>query len=137
MELLQRVFLLTDEDEASRAVVDHDGVAVIDDVERGRLVIEVDWGQVGFLRVADVNRGLVMSILAGCKFGFQVTPVSRSKRVAVIPCVLRMVILRNSSRCQKKNAENDGKKPSFMHVQPRDRGLKLGVQVAIRDYLAP
>jgi hypothetical protein len=48
-----------------------------------------------------------------------------------------MVILRNGSGRQKKNAESDGNKLSFMHVQPRERGLKLGVQVAIRDYLAP
>ena len=79
MELLERVFSLSDRNEASRAVVDHDGMAVIDDMERRRLIFEVDRGQSYFLRLADVDGRLVMTILARCKLWFQVTPMTRSE----------------------------------------------------------
>lgn len=58
-------------DEASGLVVDHNGVTVIDDVKRRRLVIEADRGQVGFLRIADGNGRLAMPVLAQSKLLFE------------------------------------------------------------------
>src|SRR5215472_275355 len=89
MELLERVFLLSDRNEASGAVVDHDGMAVIDDVEWRSLIFELDRGQSCFLRVTDVDGRLVMTILARCELWSQLTPMTRAKCVPVIPGVLR------------------------------------------------
>lgn len=52
MKLFERVLLVADQNEAARAVADHNGMAVIDDVELRRLIFEADRRQVCFLRVA-------------------------------------------------------------------------------------
>src|SRR5262249_17159967 len=77
VELLERVFLVADRNKASRAVVHHDGMGVIDDVERRGLIFEPDLWQGSFLRVADVDGGLAMPGLTRCKLRFQVTPMTR------------------------------------------------------------
>src|SRR5215468_10414983 len=121
MKLLQHVFLVTDQDEASGTVIDHDGVAVIDDVERGRLVFEVDRRQVCLLRIADVNGGLVMSSLARCELWFQVAPMIRPKLGSVIPSVLGVMLLRGTTQRQYKNTEDKRNERQFGHVQPREK----------------
>jgi hypothetical protein len=44
-------------------------MAVVDDVQRGRLVVEANGRQLGFLRITNVNGGLVVSDFTGGKFG--------------------------------------------------------------------
>jgi hypothetical protein len=56
VELFEFVSLTTHCDETPGAVINHDRVAVIDDIQRRRLVIELDGRKVGLLRIADVNR---------------------------------------------------------------------------------
>ena len=51
-------------------------MTVIDDVQRGRLVVEPNGRQVGLLWIANVNGGLVVSVLAGSEIRVQVTPVA-------------------------------------------------------------
>src|SRR5215470_18354738 len=100
MELLECILLAADQNEASGAVVDHDGMAVIDDVEWRRLIVEAYRGQLCFLRVADVDGGLVLTILAGRKPWFQVTPMTRSTRIPIIPIVLSEMLLGGSTHRQ-------------------------------------
>src|SRR5215469_7140688 len=92
VELLKLIFLVADHNETSGPVVDHDGVAVINDVQGRTVVINADRGNGGSLRIADVNGRLAMPILAHCEFRRQVTPMIWTMRVAVIPSVLRMVL---------------------------------------------
>ncbi|HEY4388404.1 MAG TPA: hypothetical protein VGN34_28465, partial [Ktedonobacteraceae bacterium] len=56
VELLEFVSLATHRDETPGAVINHDRVAVIDDIQRRRLVIEMNGRKVGLLRLADINR---------------------------------------------------------------------------------
>ena len=72
-------------------------MAVINDLKRLGLVIELNQRQVWFLRIANVDGRLMITSLTGGKLRFQVTPMIRSERVTVIPNVLRMLILRSST----------------------------------------
>jgi hypothetical protein len=64
VELLERVLLAADGYRTSGGVIDHDRVAVIDNVQRGWLVIELDGRQVSLLWIPDIDGGLVVTILA-------------------------------------------------------------------------
>ena len=94
-------------------------MAVIDDVDRRRLIVELDRRQGCFLRVADVDGGLVVPILARCKFRFQVAPMTRPKRVPVIPGVLRMMFLGGTTHRQDKGAYDCPSDVEFAHLQSR------------------
>ena len=118
VELLERVFLVANQNKAARAVVDHDRVTVIDDVQRRRLVVEMDRRQGSFLRIADVNGGLVVSSLARCELRFQITPMARSTLPVVTPNVLRLMFLRTAAHRQSQRGQHDDpSRPVFVHVQ--------------------
>ncbi len=63
VELLQRVDMIADVEGAAGGIVDHDRVAVIDDTERGILIVELQGRQVGGLGILglDVDRRLVLA----------------------------------------------------------------------------
>src|SRR4029077_710172 len=65
VKLFQLVLLVTNADKAARGVVDLDGMAVVDDMERRRFVVELNRGQISFLRLADIDWRLVLPKLAG------------------------------------------------------------------------
>jgi hypothetical protein len=92
-------------------------MAVINDVERRGLVIELDRREVCFLRIANVDGRLMMTSLARRKLRFQVTPMIRSERATVIPNVLRMLLLRSSTYQQGKRTKDDASKPRLAHMQ--------------------
>src|ERR1700751_1469586 len=92
-------------------------MAVINDLKRLGLVIELNRRQVCFLRIANVDGRLMMTSLARRKLRFQVTPMIRSERVTVIPNVLRMLPLRTSTHQQSKRTKDDASKPRFAHMQ--------------------
>jgi hypothetical protein len=74
MKLLQTIGLVADCECAARSVIDHDGVAVVNDAQRDALVIELQLRKVGEHRVPNVDWGLVMAHLA-----------RRERRVDLIP----------------------------------------------------
>jgi hypothetical protein len=82
-------------------------VTVINDVERGRLVIELDRWQVSLLRIPDVDGRLAMPILAWGKLRLEITPMARPFGFAVIPNVLGMMLLRRTSGRKGKRATED------------------------------
>jgi hypothetical protein len=55
MKLLERIGLVADYKRAAWRVIDHYGVAIVDDAERDRLVIEFELRKVGELGVADCD----------------------------------------------------------------------------------
>jgi hypothetical protein len=71
MELDQRVRFAIDGDAVAGCVVDLNRVAVVDDFERRRLIIELDRCKVLF-RTLDVDRGLPLARLAGCVVGLKI-----------------------------------------------------------------
>src|SRR6185369_6195397 len=85
MELFQGVLLVAHADGTSWRIVDHDRMTVIDDVQRRRLVVELNGPQVGLLWIANVNGGLVVSVFAGSEIGAQVTPVAGALVSVVAP----------------------------------------------------
>src|SRR5215469_11216160 len=98
VELLEFVPLAADCHEAPGSVIDHDRVAVIDDVQWDRLVIELDGRQVGLLRIADVDGRLMMPVHAGSKLGTKLTPMTRPMRWAVVPGVRGGLLLLRCGR---------------------------------------
>src|SRR5215469_3220915 len=78
----------------------------------------MDRRQGSFLRIADVNGGLVMSSLARCELRFQIAPMARSKLPVVTPNVLRLMFLRTAAHRQSQRGEHDDpSRPMFVHVQ--------------------
>jgi hypothetical protein len=60
---------------AARRVIDHDGVAIVDDAERNGLVIKFELRKVGELGVADIYGRLVVARLASGEGRIERTPV--------------------------------------------------------------
>src|SRR5689334_19728670 len=85
MELFQGVLLVAHPDGTSGRIVDHDRMTVINDVQRGRLVVEPNGRQVGLLWITNVNGGLVVSVFAGSEIRVQVTPVTGTLVSVVAP----------------------------------------------------
>lgn len=54
-----------------------------------------DW-KCGFLRFADADGRLLMAILACRELRLEVAPMTRAQLVAVVPGVLRMMLLRRT-----------------------------------------
>src|ERR1700756_2953408 len=117
VKLLKHILLSPHCNGAAGGVIDHDGVAVINDLERRGLVIELNQRQVCSLRIANVDGRLMMTSLAPSKLRFQVTPMVRSERVTVIPNVLPMSLLRSSTHQQGKRTKDDASKARFAHIQ--------------------
>ena len=103
VKLFERIFPVPHGDGASGGVVDHDRVTVIDDMQSGRLVVEMDLGQISFSGILDVNWGLAMPILACRELRFQVAPMAWTELVAVIPCMLRMLLSRHLPLGEARN----------------------------------
>src|SRR5882762_1403597 len=76
MELFQRILLVAHADRTAWGIVDHDRMTVINDVQRGRLVVKSNGRQIDLPRIANVNGGLVVSGLAESKFRVQVAPMA-------------------------------------------------------------
>jgi hypothetical protein len=105
MELFQGVLFVAHADGTPCRVVDHDRVAVIDDVQRGRVVIEPYGREFGFLRIANVNRRLMVPAFAGGKFRLQVAPVAGTL-VSVVAPVRGFVLLSKPKRGPQKYHQN-------------------------------
>jgi len=98
VELFKRVSFPADGDGASTSVIDHAGMAIINDVQRRRLVVEVKRWKVSLPRIADVDRRLVMAGFAGHKIRFQIAPMARPTGVTVIPTMTGVRLLCSNSR---------------------------------------
>ena len=55
VKLLECIFMSAHRDRTPWSVIDHDSVTVIDDVKRGRIVVELDRRQVGLFGRPDVD----------------------------------------------------------------------------------
>src|ERR1700740_2769044 len=93
VELFERILLPAHRHKAPCGVSDRHGVTVVDDMQRRRLVIELDWQQVGLLGIVDVDGGLPAPILAWSKFRFELTPMAWPTRLPIVPSVFGMMIL--------------------------------------------
>ena len=82
-------------------------MAVIDDVQPGGLVIELNRRQVGLFGITDVDRRLAVPILARSKLRFEITPMAGPFRFAVVPCVLRMMLRYCTGGCENHRAKDD------------------------------
>ena len=71
MKLLERIGLVADGQSAAWRVVDHDGVAIVDDAERDGLVIHFKLRKVGKLGVVNVDGRLVVAHLASGERGIE------------------------------------------------------------------
>ena len=116
MKLFQFILLPTHVQKASGGVINHHSVAVIDDAQWRRLVVEAKWRQVSFSRIADVNRRLVVPGVAGRKFRVQVAPMTRPIHLTVIPIVLRMVLLCSAQDDQDKRNAGDKRNREIPHL---------------------
>src|SRR5215469_9550877 len=85
MELLEYVRFVADRERATGGVVDLNGVSVVDDVERNRLVIEFQRRQVRFLGVLDVDGRLCVPDPTGGKRRIEFAPITRPFRPLVGP----------------------------------------------------
>src|SRR5215831_7810819 len=85
MELLEYVRFVADRERATRGVVDLNGVSVVDDVERNRLVIEFQRRQVRFLAILDVDGRLCAPDRTGGKRRIEFAPITRPFRPLVGP----------------------------------------------------
>src|SRR5262249_11867230 len=122
--------------------IDHNRVAVIDDVQRRRLVIELNWRQVGLLRVANVNGRLLMPIFARSKLRFEFTPMAGSFCFAVVPGMFRMRFLGSIDGRQNKAAGNEHRKKTALNLRMGSQSISdfpaalLPALQQIFDYLA-
>src|ERR1700752_2954201 len=73
-------------------VIDHTRMSVIDDVQPGRLVLEADRRQVDLKCITDVYGGLVMPTFAQSELWFEITPMTGTLSLTVIPSVLSMFL---------------------------------------------
>lgn len=85
MKLFKGIGVVTYCQCAARSVIDHDGVAVVNDAQRDGLVIELQFRKVGEHRVPDVDWGLVMAHLARRERRIELTPVFRILLAFVAP----------------------------------------------------
>src|SRR5215469_4380590 len=85
MELLEYVRFVADRERATWGVVDLNGVSVVDDVERNRLVIEFQRRQVRFLGVLDVDGRLFLPDRTRGKRRVEFAPSTRPFRPLVGP----------------------------------------------------
>lgn len=85
MKLDERKRDAVDGNAAAGSVEDLDGVAVVEDFQRRKLIIEMDRSELGGLRVHDIERRLMLAGLAGGEIGREVAPVVRAVGAGVGP----------------------------------------------------
>jgi len=105
-------------------------VSVVDDVERGRLVVELDGRQIGLLRISDVDGGLVMPILARSKPWFEFTPMAGTVQLAIVPAVRRMLFLCRDGESQGEGAADEGRKDLAPMMHIGSHGMRLDFAAA-------
>src|SRR5215831_1365638 len=135
VELFENVFVTTDRNATSRSIIDQDRMAVVDNVQRRMLVLELDRWQVGLLRIANINRGLMMPILTRRKLRLQITPMTRPELLAIIPSVLGMMLLGGTANDEDQRAADDGREGTDAHCQPPFRQVTRG-GTTICDHVA-
>src|SRR5271155_3549091 len=107
MVLHQRQRGSVDGDAAAGLVIDLNGVAVVDDFQRRKFVVEMDGSQLRGLRVDDINGRLALACLARGKIGRKVAPMVRAIRSAVTPVRSGRVFLGDRGmRTNERGAEN-------------------------------
>src|SRR3974390_1821452 len=106
VELCELVYFVADGESASRLVIDHDRVAIIDNAYRNSVVIEVQGRQIRFFGVSNVNWRLAVSVCAGGIGRIQFAPMLRIFGASVRP-VRRMGFL--CERCGRHNQETHSK----------------------------
>src|SRR5579864_6528171 len=93
VKLFQLIGLAAYGDVTSRAVIDHDAVPVIDDMQRGRFVVKLDGRQISFAGIANIDGRLTMASLARSKLRLKIAPMFGSLCPAVTPGMLRVMLL--------------------------------------------
>jgi hypothetical protein len=109
MELDQRQRCSVDGDAAAGLVVDLDGVAIVDDLQRRKFVIKLYGSQLGRLSADDIDGGLALAGLTSGEIGLKVAPVLGAFRSAVTPVrSIGLVLLRDCGmRETERDAENE------------------------------
>src|SRR5579864_3000947 len=106
VELFQLIGLPGYGDVTSRNVIDHDGMPVINDMQRGRLVIELDRRQICVAGTANIDGRLAMASLARNKLRLQIAPMVGSLRSAIAPGVLRLMLLGRAGCRRRKRPQH-------------------------------
>src|SRR6266571_4567609 len=103
----------------SRSVVHSNRrVAVVNDFERAVFVFESYCGEVGFLRISNVDWRLFLAVLAGSVVRIQVTPMFGPVGPFVAPCCFP---LRSWTRGQQNSRDKQqcNRYPTFSQIAPR------------------
>lgn len=78
--------------------------------------MEVDWGQDCLPRIANIDWRLVMPNFTLGKFRTEITPMTRSMGVAIIPIVIGMLFLRGTNHGQGKREADNSSEARLLHL---------------------
>jgi hypothetical protein len=119
VKLLEGILFPAHLHEAPWCIIDHHSVAVVDDMQRGRLVIELDWRQVRLLGIVDVDEGLLVPTLTWSKLRFELTPTAWPTHLAVVPRVFGMMLLGRTQAGYSKPAADDSKENGISNLHKK------------------
>src|SRR5208282_98289 len=140
VKLPQLIALASHGDKAARGVVHLHRMPVVDDAQGSGMVIELDGGQVGLFRIANVNRRLMLSNLASGVLPLQVTPVLGALLPAVAPMMGRFLLRgaysgsRSEHRCSQGKIKQES---SMRHVHPPRCCMQSAMEPAARACSSP
>jgi len=129
VELLQHILLVTDLDGTTGRIVDLDGMPIVDDMEGGRFVVELDGGQICRLGISYVDGRLMLTYtyFASRIFWFQIAPMRRTFGALIGPgvaCIVGLRIQEIRGSEDQEQQETVAKSHSFSHPSDFEEHLR-------------